>query len=704
MKRNARMKYNKICSVLALGAVTAAFLSAVSGCSDNDRSVETADNSSVPASNRCILAGELDMSKLASSELAPYIENAVTHKISISSLLDVDYDGEIDFDTLGNGDILVFNDVSELPDSSEDEADPEITLDNIKNAYENGAALVAIYPDSKDVEALNKLLGLSLSAPNEDASDPHFEFIGVAQRPLKDGTHHTFVYVAKCGSNHDYYDSFNVNSQSEDMAEDAVSGNSGDADPVSETAEKNADDLQAGKTAEVNSAEIYKEWCEDRVQAVVDWAAGLDERAKKLDTTMKSAMEKFAQKTDREDELLKLASGISTDQDDNISMSFIDYYNTYLKNSSREFKESLGLLKKYGGYNNESKALQAYRNISVKRTTHTHYQVISVHSFDECKDYYLVISEATTEPLAFENRADYGETTGGEILGYPSVLGYTRGLITDIWQNKENEARLQYWVPNENVNNSTTYTDSTGWSTTNGISVTGKGGYNQQQGWLGDISVGYNWSKTVSHNSSRSWTVNDYEIIPQPYTSDQGNRTASWLLQVAWPTYDKDHNKWNVVTAAKKAVTLNTECIFWADMSEADDYKLYGRTGWYEGFGGKSNTYHDVANRHNGAMTTLNIQRPLHSALLDATYEGSKDEVLYSANLLTESDFWTAKSDVSWLRLDNDSKSGTGSARLHYSTQANNTGKSRTGRIIITAGNDKLCLKFTQSSAGVASK
>ena len=120
---------------------------------------------------------------------------------------------------------------------------------------------------------------------------------------------------------------------------------------------------------------------------------------------------------------------------------------------------------------------------------------------------------------------------------------------------------------------------------------------------------------------------------------------------------------------------------------------------WCEGFIGVNNDgWSSLWKWMEGQYVTLNFTRPLHTALLGATYEGSRDDVMYTATLLTEAN-WTAESDSDWLMLSSRSKSGgAGSSTIRYEVSENTTGKMREGTITITSGRDKVLIPFTQSA------
>ncbi len=64
----------------------------------------------------------------------------------------------------------------------------------------------------------------------------------------------------------------------------------------------------------------------------------------------------------------------------------------------------------------------------------------------------------------------------------------------------------------------------------------------------------------------------------------------------------------------------------------------------YEGFAAYNNGYTLFATSISGKSVVLNKIRPLHTALVGAACNGSRDDFMYTATLLSEAN-WTAESD-----------------------------------------------------------
>ena len=83
------------------------------------------------------------------------------------------------------------------------------------------------------------------------------------------------------------------------------------------------------------------------------------------------------------------------------------------------------------------------------------------------------------------------------------------------------------------------------------------------------------------------------------------------------------------------------------ELRESENFKIYGEAGWDEGVGACGSEY---APRHSGAIKTLNIVRPLHTAVTSAAYDGNRDNKQYLGVFNAEAR-WTAESNVDWLEL-----------------------------------------------------
>lgn len=630
------------------------------------------------SSSRCVLIGDISTPRYASSDLTPYVRQRITETASFADTEALFYTLE----SLTSRDFLFLGNI----------ADPSLDVNNIGQdlvflgglaaAYQHGVVIVCVYPDSADVRAMNELLNLALAEPEEDAPYKNFELLGAAVREIPGGNKHVFTYVATCDGNRDYFSSL--------ISRDNTEYDESESADLSVVTVNDSAVYDTAPAVQVSAEELYNELCELRVQRLFDWAEGLEARAKEMGASISGAVDKLIHDAALENELMSIAQGMTTDYDDDISMSFVDFYNKYMKDNdyAQELINRLGL--------KDSNTLDAYRGYSVKRNTNSHYQVISLHSFDTHKDYYLILSRANTQPRALFN---------GNVAGRSVVLGYTRRLYTDIWTSTRAN-RLERYLPDQTVNQSRSYSSSNSWSATRAVSNTnsvetsistevGTEGASVGAGVTAGTSVTYSYENSVSHTSDMAWTVQDYEIIPKPYNWG-GRRVAEWQVTVAWPNYNS--GSWQTSTAAGESVTLNTESIFWASMDEADNVKLYGRAYWYEGFAAYHNGYSNwFANPMSGKSVVLNKIRPLHTALVGATYNGSRDDVMYTATLLSEAN-WTAESDSDWLMLSSRSKSGNaGSSTIRYEVSENTTGRMREGTITITSGRDKVFIPFTQS-------
>ena len=644
------MKRNFVRAILVFAAVI--FAAVISGgCGGSSGGIVTIpDNPTEPTpqtSARYVLAGSLTEARFDGSDLTPYIREKITESITMS-----DIDGAINvIDSLTSGDFLFFGNADDNMPKDTTYADVLALYASLMKAYEKGVAFVTVYAGSGDIEAMNGILSLSLARPDEKAPLPFFELVGVAHRPLSDGTSHVFTYVAKCRGNHEYYNGIISNGASADIAPGlSVSG------------------------------ERNEELCRSRVQALFDWEAGLDARAEEMSASISAAVEKLVKEAGLKDELLSVAQGMTTDIEDNMSMPFAQYY----------YQNVYGRVDKQGGL---MPAIDMFlpKDYSVNRKTHSKHQVISVHSFDDHNDYYVVISQTETQP------------TVGSYSGISLLSGFTKSLSMYVWPSVKAD-RLARYVPNEVVNQNRTYTDSSSWSSTNSISVTHKTGVNMGAGVKGEVpeasvgvtqetTEGYTYSNTLTHTSGTTWTAQDYEIIPLPYT-DSGTRVAKWTSSVTWP----DNGR--LSTAAGTALMLKSESIFRAGLNEADSFDIFAKTGWgdgitYSGYG----TNYQLESLVDGAVTKLNMLRPLHTAVTGAAYDGDGSQKMYLVMFNTESS-WTAETDSDWITLQPTS-GGAGSCRMNYEVKANDTGAMRQGVITIKSGKDTVYIPFTQASGAM---
>lgn len=615
----------------------------------NERGNETDNDKNYTFTGNPIIVGDVNSARLAKSELAPYIEEAVRN-----------YSGD-------KNDMLIMSDASELSSGQiEIPGQGTFTSEKIREAYLHGLTLVAVYPDADDIEALNNLLNLDLTKPDANAPDPHFEFLGVGIRPLSNETIHTFVYVASISSNHEY-----LNGLNDTLSVDVDEYVSGDVDlkNLSE-AELQRIVSEMMKSVEgletVSSDKMYAASCRERVWAMLNWGAGLNDMTDEVEKNITASVENFVQATGENDELLSVATGVTTDWDDHISMPFNDWADKKLKGTF--LGEVIDIMRHFSSH--------TFDKISINRNTHTHTQVISLHSFDTHKDYYLVIAWNLTNP---QDVCLVG--------GY--AFGYTRKLGLKIYPNY-NDTVLENWEPHTQVNHNRTYNQTNGWATTNAVSVsTQMGGATGNNGGMsGNVSVSYSYSKALNHSSSTTWTTNDYDILPLTYYDNNGRPYAYWNTVVDWPSGSQSLS---LVTAAKESLRSDGEAIFSVGLNESSSFELYGRS--YALIGTSIGGY-SFACTGDYSTKRLNKTRPLHTCFTGVTQEGNRYKNMYLAMFNTE-DSWTAETDVDWISLTLTSGEA-GSNRFYYEVNDNNTGTWRRGKITVKSGNDEIYFTFTQ--------
>ena len=660
------------------------------GCGGGSRSSEN-EKQTGAAIARSVLVGGMNQARFASSDLAPYIFSTVVESRDAS---DLSNDISI-FDGLNAGDLLFLGDADEAVQNAANDALLQESYNNsLREAYEKGAAIVAVYPDSKDVGALIEMLSLDVTLPRPDpkANDPHFELVAVAQRTMPNGTPHTFVYVADSDSNYGGLTSGDVTTPdgTKISPETAPDVSSGDTSPHAGGDTHNGDNSpdEPGLTTEEVEAELNA----SRVQHLRDWSAGLDADVQEMAAEVAAAEAKLqsAAVADAQKDILAIIAGVTTTREDAVSWSFKDYYEKIGKNDDT--------FKKFANkcdFDNPRLLNKYWSNFKVSRFTFTRYRVISLHSFDTHCDYYLVLSQSNTQPQSIAIRADKGINNGGEVPGagannYAVVLGFTKGLYIDIWMPYfYGDSQLMKYLPDQTVNKTKAYTDTKGWSLGGGVSF--KGGVDSK-GPSAEAQISFQAS--VSHTSSTTWQGQDYEIIPEPY----GKYVTRWYLKVDYPAYSKG---WHISTAAANSVTLDTESIWRVDPKWAGNFTLKGIVHWFEGFAWCHDTllgdsWYMTAVNHNGGDTDLALPRPPHTALVNTSNSGGREGKLYSTKLYTEA-AWSATKNVDWIVLEKTTGGATSGEDFYYTVKPNDTGKTRTGIITVNSGSDKVTLKFVQS-------
>ncbi len=676
------MKRKIFCVVLMIALAVFVIVS-LGGCGGSGGSFPIDDgegDKTTPSSPRYILLGNLINPRFNSSDLVPYIEARITESVD-----EYDLEGTIKaLEHLTSRDVVFMGNSDEFFPGHEDDTDSILELFlNILTAYHNGTVFVTLYPDSEDIQAMTEMLELDvdLATPNSDDKDPHFELLAVTERFLPDGNAHTFVYVD--GSDTNLGD---ITSNDKEEKE-AVEEGSGDISSGDETVTVDSEDSEPDTTP-LTPAEVEAELHTERVNNLFRWIASLDEEVKSVAADIKTASAKLQAAAGTAKDIQELVTGVTTTKTDNVSWSFIDYYNKFGKNNDnfKKFADKCD-------FDNERLLKKYWSDFKISRHTDTQYRVISFHSFEDHNDYYLVITRATTQPQSIVIASESGSHNHDEVAGagaynYAVILGNTAGLYTDVQRTYTFGGHVHY-VPDQTVNKNKSYTDSNGWSMTGGIAL--KAG-TQNNAPAADATSSF--SMSVNHTSSTTWQGQDYEVIPKP----NGSWLARWLLDVDYPGFAD--GGWKISTAAKSSVTLRTESI-WASTSR--NFKIKGRALWYEGFAWCHDSWilgypkYWCAVTHSGNFVNITLPRPPRIALTDNSTDGGKEGKLYSTKLYTDEN-WTAKADVDWIELESTSGGQVAGVDFYYTVTPNNTGKTRTGYITIQAGKDKAVLKFVQSA------
>ncbi|MBR4196094.1 MAG: BACON domain-containing protein [Synergistaceae bacterium] len=654
------MKRNFVRAILVFAAVI--FAAVISGgCGGSSGGIVTIpDNPTEPTpqtSARYVLAGSLTEARFDGSDLTPYLSERITEAYDTSDIAGLT--GVIN--SLTSKDMLFFGNAAETLPENTGAAEVLTLLASLVSAYERGVAMVAVYADEASVRAMDAFVGFSFARPDPNAPYPLFELLGIARRPFADGIPHVFTYVAKCSGNHEYYSGMISNGTSDDFGPGlSVSGGHNE------------------------------ELCRSRVQALFDWQSELDGKIEEMKAEIESEVAAAVTVIDAKElerrtrEALYLVQGVTTEYVDIESMPFSQYYRQNV----------------YGRADKEGVLMASLdmlpQNLSVQRKTSAKYQVVSLHSFENHNDYYIVKAWVDTEP------------TLGRYDDMSLLSGFTKSLALYMWPGVKAE-RLEFYDPDKTLEGEFSYYGHRKWSINNGLSVTHKpqntwAGQNNTGRWImyvgkrSGIQLGYTYSEKLTYSSDSQESSNgDYKITPMPYT-DSGTRVAKWNTTADWPGYTS--GDYTLSRASGTRLSFGAEAIFRALPAERDSFEIYAKAGWGDGIafdrGGKHYQFESAVD---GAVVKPNFLRPLYTAVVtvnDNGYVASEDCYAFEAKLMTEA-AWTAESDSDWLSVSTKS-GGEGSSSLYYTARKNNTGEERTGTITVKSGVDEVYITYTQKA------
>ena len=649
-----------------------------------------------------ILFGASGRTDSEMSELLPHIRNLITDTLDISKISGLDTDGLI----VSSADIIFLEDASTI------KADDIDTVYPIRYAFYNRhVTIAAIYPDAEDVKALGNILGVNFVDPSNEPVHQYFEILAAGMRYASgDKLPHTFVYVDKHSANKGNYPvTVPVSSEPAVINVDPASWDSyfGDDD---EATTPTADELAA--RSRDYEAHVQASLAR-RVQNVINWAAGIDERMNAFRSQIIQGASQLAfsvaeETGGRAQEIMKFVGSSQTDfHDDSYHHCFYDY--DYARRHGSQASE-WNKWTNYSGCNDYETLRDHWNSFTPGLDISGTFTAYGVHSFADHNDYYLITTEATIQPQStLQIRAEYGEKTGDEVKGsgayhYAVVMGCNKKLSCYHWPD-DLGTELVKLTPNMTVNNNQSFSDSDGWTMGGGVSGGGGGGGGgkNREGGEGHGEASFNYS--VSHNSSYTWNTTDYSITPRRSTATSypplGRPVPGWVLEVTAPYYSGGKG-WVISPAAKTAVTLYAEAIWRVLADHTDKPSFTAQSHWSEGFyaahdmGGRKVSDANCVIDHDTGYTGLNLTKPVKTGLGDATTHGTKEGKTYYAKIYTESD-WTAESNADWLQLTSTSGGVSNGADFGYTATANETNQDRTGIITVKSGNDTVTLTFVQS-------
>ena len=719
------MDSKKFWAFMGVSGLIFALALGTGGCGSSSSSSVSTGGVLNPSGNY-ILIDPLDHGR----DITPHIDAKITDRISLA-----EFDA-LDEVSLTSKHIIFISDASTISSDSN-------AINHLRNLFiNNGTTIVAVYPDAEDMKTLSDIAGENLATPENEPDHKRFEAVAVSHRFIDNKIPYTFVYLKKCDENTSYTD-INPNSVTH------TDPNSPDIEPESESFDVEAYSRQMLQEQQSRAAETEaakQAFLASRVEDFLAWAEGIDNKAVEISDKVNASAARLEASVmlgaeDKGKELEDVVKGLETTIPLNFDEKFVDYddrcweqehgnpdwpQDRYISMGNyREFQTDADI--------DNHRIRDKYWDFNITRNTSALHTVLSLHSFENHADYYLIENSVTTYPVNLQVRSEHGEyRTGDEIDGsgayhYAIVAGSTKALELYVWPDGSNHKyQLVKWLPDITVNNTTDYTDTNGWSIGGGVAV--KGEYSSQtessidpnsgkgtpakntSGWKVGMEASFNWS--ISHTSTTKWSKPDYNLIPKNWIAANGIPVALWRLEVKDPDYNGDEHAWNPFPAAgRQGVTLKSEAIWKIEKEAAGDVFFQSRVDWENYFGwrhdwGTRVGRYDCAVHHVIKNNPISIPRPSHTGVTGprnpdgtngtiTTHSNNEGATFYARVFSEES--WTAESDSDWLQLTKTSGGVSNGDQLGYTVTANDTGKDRIGHITLKSGNDTLVLEFTQS-------
>ena len=348
----------------------------------------------------------------------------------------------------------------------------------------------------------------------------------------------------------------------------------------------------------------------------------------------------------------------------------------------------------------------------VNRDVFISYQIYAVHSFTNHNDYYLVLCDASTTPRNFKDttRKMY-DSDIDETFEFNFLHGYTRGYYIEQYVDNGSMSSTQVGlikaIPN-NLNRSTTHSETLGWSIGGSIGFSGKSAE-------GSINA------SVEYSNTTTWETTEYSIVNECRTTYPA--ITKWRMDMQLPTDGSKHKGGsdghyygvNATNASKNNLNLHSEWVwsvapdYWRNhsnitmkiKSHVEDGYTTGEAAQWHGFLNLEKKYYsrddDYYSYDRTASLTLN--RPVHVASSTSTLLfPSKAASGNAFSILSEGD-WSISSNVNWLTFTKTSGTATGDSAYAIMTDiAENTSSSpREGTITVKSGTEEITIQVLQS-------
>lgn len=674
------------------------------GSSSSSSSSSSKNNNISKGDINASILGNLDAVRLNNSDLAPYIAKV----LSIDNFADID--------ALSDLKVLFIDDVSNLKSGAGSNTGDYPELADIKSGYDNGLVIAALYPDSEDINVLCEVLDIK-DPPLLSADKGYLELLAVAKREVN-SFDEQFAYTI--------IDLDDVHELSYD--ENAVITTSLDTGFTGEPEVESSGDNNI--IPEEFSAENFNK---SRLNDFLEWIV-------RLNNTPETLFNTSNHNNNLNNNNLSLESAAATAQlTDYSSSEGPDEINVDSAGERIKFPIVEGIMEETPLYNKS-----VHSDWTTNRKTRLKYDTYSIHVFNrkddgQPRDYFLIrannVTNTANQFVSVINSKAYSKLWRSKAR---LIFGFTRRLVFNHYIDEDTgdgSVILAASIP-EAKDTAQTKSSSMSYSFGAAVAMSSKPPSDRKKSDTREGEAAPSFNVGIGYTDTVSNTAIDYKILRGTRTDSNKRANVSYEFEFAWPKLGREIGDWDDDTRlcyqeleAWPSSKEHTSKLEWIWEVKPDIWKraknnmltVWVYAEWTDGlsqgpyFRRIGSYWGDRLDREvnkKGVWRKFTLYKPMYMAVTPVSFAPAAGTNAFNKNagsasfaLLSEYK-WVIKSKPDWLS-DFTMTSGeptVGTARVvTFKYSANNTGKPRTGEIVIGSSENNndtrnVTIKVTQGA------